>query len=137
MPAESPLSDIEEVFEDETSSGTAGDIQEDRSNVYRRTVETESHTGSDDDPDSSGIMARACRKRRREWVWTLKDSPELAGRNAADLDESTQSTIKSDIRISDGLGGDLTTTTEAQIGDRDMIRKESAAETSLIDHQNP
>lgn len=73
MPAGRALSDIEEVSEQEFRSRIAGDNED---GSRERTAETESHGGSEDHADRSEITARGCKKRRREWVWTLEDSSE-------------------------------------------------------------
>jgi len=75
VPAGRTLPDIEEVPEQEVRSHIAGDTRDDN---RERTSKTESHSGSEDHADRSEIAARGCRKRRREWVWTLEDSSEAS-----------------------------------------------------------
>lgn len=75
MPAGRALSDMEEVSEQEFRSriAIAGDNED---GSRERTSETESHGGTEDHADRSEITARGCKKRRREWVWTLEGSSE-------------------------------------------------------------
>jgi len=125
VPAGRTLSDTDEVSEQESPSRPTDDVKDASRRAQKQTSETESHGRSEDYADRSEITARGCRKRRREWVWTLEDSPEPARWNVAGVDKGMELTRKLGIGLMDGLRNDDTfTVAEAlPVGTGEMVGK--------------
>lgn len=112
MPDRTDLSDIEEVSEDEDLGGAMGDLADEKHKVHSRPSKMELRTGSEDYADRSRTTAPGSRKRRREWEWTLEDSPELAGRTRPILIRVRGQ--GEDVKVMESLiHGDTTTVAEA------------------------